>query len=807
MPRGNPFTLQQVTILLLVLVSLTAAATSSKESITKDNLSNVRITRNMASMPLAFTANQGQWNDKVMFRANAGGATMWFASDGAYYQFTRTIESDDNNPISIVDKRYGMPIDDISGRQTSSSAPGIDREPEQYETMMIKANFVGSNANSIMRGIGEMEYKCNYFIGNDPNEWQTDVRNYSAVMYEEIYDGIDLKYYGNGKQMEYDFIVSPGADYSQIEIRYEGAESISINTSGELVVTTKWGKVIEQRPIIYQIENNSRIAVTGEYKMMGDNSFGFELSGNYNPALPLVIDPVLVYSTYLGGSELDVGTSIALDGSGNAYITGVTNSTNFPTLGAFQTDQIGSDVFVTKLNSSGNALVYSTYLGGNHIDHARGIAVDSSGNAYITGVTYSTDFPTQGAYQTDQGSTDVFVTKLNSSGNALVYSTYLGGNTADMGVGIALDGSGNAYITGYTNSTDFPTLNPFQGIFQGGALDAFVTKLSSSGNSLVYSTYLGGTDSDQANDIAVDGSGSAFVTGFTSSTDFPIQGAFQSTHQGISTDAFVTKLNSSGNALDYSTYLGGSSAEFGVGIALDGSGNAYITGRTDSPDFPTKGEYQTFQGVADVYVTKLSFSGDTLIYSTYLGGSDFDLVNDIAVNGSGNAYITGITNSTDYPTQGAFQTDLAGSDAFVTQLNFFGNALVYSTYLGGNNYDEGIGIAIDDLGDVYITGRTESTDFPTMGEYQTFQGGTDDVFVTKLTTICCVGNRGDLNGDGVDANILDLTFAVDRIFRGGAASDCPEEADINADGTPHNILDLTFLVDRIFRGGPPPGPC
>lgn len=540
MLKGNPFP-GKLFVLSIFAVSLVFLISNSEKLHAKTNPSNFQISKNITSMPLAFTANQGQWDEKVLFRANAAGATMWFSSDGAYYQFTRTIESEDGDPISIVDKRFGMAPDDI-----------LDRKPKAVETMKIKANFVGSNANPVMRGIGEMDYKCNYFIGNDPNEWQTDVPNYSAVMYEEIYNGIDLKYYGNGKQMEYDFIVSPGADYSQIKIQYEGAESISINDNGELVVKTKWGEVIEQRPVIYQIENDSRIAVDGKYELMGDNSFGFELSSSYNPALPLVIDPVLVYSTYLGGSELDVGTSIALDGSGNAYITGVTNSTNFPTQGAYQTDQIGSDVFVTKLNSSGNTLVYSTYLGGNLIDYASGIAVDSSGNAYITGNT----------------------------------------------------------------------------------------------------------------------------------------------------------------------------------------------------------------------------------------------------------------NSTDYPTQGAYQTDLAGSDAFVTQLNFSGNALVYSTYLGGNNYDEGKGIAIDDLGDVYITGRTESTDFPTMGEYQTFQGGTDDVFVTKLTTICCVGNRGDLNGDGGDANILDLTFLVDYIFRGsGNPGTCPEESDVNGDGDVANILDLTYLVDRIFRGGPPPGPC
>ena len=795
MHRGNPFPRQLIAILSIIALSLTFQTASSKES-------NVQITRNIASMPLAFTANQGQWDDEVQFRANAGGATMWFSSDGAYYQFTRTIESEDGDPISIVDKRFGVAPDDI-----------LDRKPNAVETMMIKATFVGAKLNPQMIGVDMMEYKCNYFIGNDPNKWQTDVPNYAAVMYEEIYDGIDLKYYGNGRQMEYDFIVSPGADYSQIKIQYEGAESISINDNGELVVETNWGKIVEQRPLIYQIDNDSRIAITGEYRMMGDNSFSFELSSSYNPALPLVIDPLLSYSTYLGGSADDEGWAIAVDVSGNAYITGRTYSTDFPAEGAFQTNQDTIDVFVTKLNSSGNALVYSTYLGGNGSELGLGIALDGSRNVYITGYTLSTDFPIEGGYQTDQGNNDAFVTKLNSSGNALVYSTYLGGSNNDIGAGIAVDGSGNAYINGNTDSPDFPTEAPYQSNHQGGAVDAFVTKLNSSGNALVYSTYLGGISADYCWGIAVDNFGNAYITGQTSSTDFPTEGAYQTTLQG-GYDISVTKLNSTGDSLIYSTYLGGSDDEVGFGIVLDNLRNAYITGWTKSADFPTEGEYQTYQGGAgsyDAFVTKLNSTGAALVYSTYLGGINIDIGNGIAVDASGNAYITGYTFSVDFPTEGEYQTYQGSTDAFVTKLISSGNAVVYSTYLGGSGGDEAYGIALDGLGSAYITGFTSSSDFPNEGEYQTFQGAAD-VFVTRFGPVaqppCCVGNRGDLNGDSDDANILDLTFLVDFIFRGsGDPGSCPDESDVNGDGDSANILDLTFLVDFIFRGGPAPGPC
>ncbi|MCH9031770.1 MAG: SBBP repeat-containing protein, partial [candidate division Zixibacteria bacterium] len=412
MLKINPPDWRLIASFLVVLMTLTAQPAYSNESIKADGLngklSNVQITKNIASMPLAFTKNQGQWDDKVSFRANANGATMWFSPDGAYYQFTRSIPTDELNADSV------NPMYDR-----------FDREPIQYETMMIKASFMGANPNPRMIGVEMLNYKCNYFIGNDPNEWHTDVPNYSAVLYEQIYDGINLKYYGDGKKMEYDFIVSPGADYSQIKIQYESAKSVTINANGQLVVETKWGEVVEQTPVIYQLNNNSRITVVGEYKIHDDNSFGFKLS-SYNPDLPLVIDPILSYSTYLGGSSGDFGTGIAVDASGNAYITGYTPSTNFPTEGEYQTYQGAGDVFVTKLNSSGNSLVYSTYLGGSGSERGTGIAVNDSGNAYITGRTTSTDFPTEGEYQTYQGGTDAFVTKLNSFGNALAYSTYLG---------------------------------------------------------------------------------------------------------------------------------------------------------------------------------------------------------------------------------------------------------------------------------------------------------------------------------------------------------------------------------------------
>ena len=726
--------------LSVVLMTTTGSATTPQ---------SVEVTRNLTSMPLAFTENRGQWDEQVSFRANAGGATMWFTKDGAVYQFTRTIPvgQDPRGPDGRQDGKHP----DLQDSVIPAQAGIHSSEPDSIESIAIKASFVGANPNPQMVGADMMEYKCNYFIGNDPNEWHTDVPNYNAIVYEEIYSGIDLKYYGNGKQMEYDFIVEPGADYSQIEIQYEGAESISINDNGELVVEAKWGEVVEQRPVIYQIDNSSRIAVTGEYSLKGESSFGFELN-NYDPALPLVIDPVLSYSTYLGGSsDYDQGNSIAVDTSGAAYVTGYTYSTDFPTLNPYQgTLQGNSDVFVTKLSSSGNSLIYSTYLGGSFYDYGNGIAVDASGAAYVTGSTESTDYPTFNPYQgTYQGDIDVFVTKLSISGNSLIYSTYLGGSFWDDGNGISVDASGAVYVTGFTESTDFPTLNPYQGTLQGGSVDAFVTKLSSTGNSLIYSTYLGGDGYDHGKGIAVDASGMAYVTGLTFSTDFPTFNPYQGIYQG-DRDAFVTKISSSGNSLVYSTYLGGDGYDFGYGIAVDAFWGAYVTGETNSTDFPT---LNPFQG-----------------------------------------------------------TNHGGQDAFVTKLINSGDSLIYSTYLGGNYNDYGRDIAVDASGAAYVTGNTNSTDFPTLNPYQgTLQGGSVDAFVTKLSepiVSCCLPPiRGNVDYDALDQiDISDLVYTVDYMFNGGPAPICEDEADVNGEGG-IDISDLVHLVDYMFNGGPPPVAC
>jgi hypothetical protein len=741
-------------------------------------------------MPLAFTKNMGQWDDRVLFCANAGGATMWFTKEGVIYQFTRRTPS----PPSPLPKGEGW-------SRTGERAVSFDRfdnARDSIEQLVLTAKFVGANPNPKVVAEGQIEYKCNYFLGNDPSKWHTDVPNYEAITLRDIYPGIDLKYTGDGNgQATYEFLAAPDADIAQIKVAYEGAEETSIDADGRMVVRTKW----DDMTTAIRTPADGALSGTASFSQISESAVGFKSAGPGGQILG-ISSVELVYSTYLGGSGNEnyifSGGNIAVDVNGNAYLTGETTSSNFPTQNPYDGSYNGGsygDAFVTMLSASGS-LIYSTYLGGGGDDCGYDIAVDDSGKVYVTGMTGSSNFPILNPYQMYKASNyDAFVTKLSNSGNSLIYSTYLGGGDSDIGRGIAVDGSGAAYVTGQTMSSNFPTKNPYQ--TSQGFVDAFVTKLSSSGNSLIYSTYLGGTDQDRGVSIAVDDSGYAYVAGQTPSSNFPTHNAFQATYQGGHSDAFVAKLSIAGSSLIYSTFLGGSGAEdyyMGVGIAIDGRGNAYLTGSTSSPDFPTKNAYDgSFNGGpydGDVFVTKLSSSGANMIYSTYLGGSDEDRGVGIEVDGHGNAYVTGRTISSDFPTRNAYQTDQVGTDVFVTKLSASGARLIYSTYLGGGDRDEALGIGIDANGSTYVTGLTLSSDFPTLNAYQsTFQGGSSDVFVTKLNG-CDSDADCDGIADGLD-NCLNEPNSDQQNFDGDGFGDAcdncpfaynPTQEDTNHDG-------------------------
>jgi Beta-propeller repeat/Abnormal spindle-like microcephaly-assoc'd, ASPM-SPD-2-Hydin len=661
-------------------VSLTLAAQANPPD-------SARIVASYGKLPLAFEANQGQSDPQVKFLSRGAGYSLFLTSNEAV--------------LALHEASRQEPA--LPGAKVRTAPEKISRE---IKSAVLHMKLVGSNAKTEVTGQDELAGKSNYFIGNDPKKWHTNVRQFGKVGYKNVYPGVDLVYYGHQRELEYDFVMQPGVNPQAIRLGIEGARTLRIER-GDLVLTSAAGDVRLRRPRTYQEVRGTKQEIRGRYVITRKNEVGFEI-GSYNRRLALIIDPVLAYSTYLEGSVTDGGNGIAVDAAGNAYVTGFTFSPNFPRANPLQPTIHGNeDAFVTKMNAEGTGLVYSTYLGGSGDDTGESIALDSSKNAYVTGTTVSSDFPTVNAIQPAiHGRVNAYITKINAQGAALVYSTYLGGSTFDSGTSIAVDSNRRVYVAGYTQSTDFPTLHAVQPTY-GGEQDGFVTKISASGTALIYSTYVGGGGLDVIRGIAADSAGNAYVIGYTGSTDFPTVNPIQPTnHGGI--DAFITKINATGGALVYSTYLGGSGSEGFLagsgaagrgGIAVDASGHAYVTGDTGSTDFPTKNALQNeFSGGVNVFATKINVQGNALVYSTYLGVGEGA---GIAVDSAGNAYFVGPTDDpVGYP----------GAGTFVKELSATGNALLYSDTFGSSSH--GTSVAVDSAGSIYVTGTTFSKHFP-----------------------------------------------------------------------------------------------
>ncbi len=682
-----------------------------------------KIFRAYDSLPMSFEKNEGQTDPSVRFLAKGQSYHLFLTPAEAVFSF-----------------RSASLLDSIAN-QNPPTSPRLRTSPPD----IIRMRFQGGNRLCRMEGLEELKSRSNYFIGNNPDQWRRDLPQYSRIKIEGLYPGIDMVYYGDQGKLEYDFLMKPGADPNAIRLKFSGGVIVKAGAGGGLALQTKSGRLTLEVPAVYQGEENEKTKVEGRFVRLGPNEAGFEVP-HYDQAKPLVIDPILSYSTYLGGSGEDNGMDIVADALGNAYVTGTTDSPNFPaTGGAFQTTFGGgiSNTFVTKINPTGSAAVYSTYIGGNGEDGGFGIAIDGAGNAYVTGETDSLNFPiTGGAYQTvyGGGGSNAFMAKLNPSGSTLVYSTYLGGNGEDQGNGIMVDGAGNAYATGHTSSTNFPvTPGAFQTTLLSGAGNSFVTKLNPTGSSLLYSTYVGGSGNDMAEAIAVNAAGNAFITGATTSPNYPVTpGAYQTVYGATSSwDVFVTELNPAGSALVYATYVGENNNDAAYGIALDATGDAYVIGSTGG-NFPTTaGSLETaYPGdIGDAFVTKLNPTGTALIYSTYLGGIGNTHGGGIAVDGSGNAYATGDTAGAFPTTAGAYQTVYGGgaSDGFMAILNPQGTALVYSTYLGGSGGDSSFKVALDSIGNIYLTGFSTGNFPTTSGAFQmNYEGGAEDAFVTKF---------------------------------------------------------------------------
>jgi len=672
------------------------------------------------ALPLFFFPNTGQTESAVQYIVQTPDLTAMFRRDGAVFQ--------------------------VHGQQTT-------------------VRFGGANPDVSIGGEEQLAAKINFFLGN--SGWKTDVPSYAKILYRGLYPGIDMTYGGTGRQVKSEFLIAAGANPSLIRLEY--SETVSIDEQGGLVA----GDFREAAPEIYQASGGSRVKIAGRYRVLDQHTVGFEI-GAYDASAPLVIDPTISYCTYLGGSGVTAITGVAVDASDNLYVTGWTEAINFPTAGAVQaSNQGGVDVIVAKLNSTGTGLQYATYIGGRANDQGAAIAVDSLGQAYVTGSTSSSNFPLVLSNRSGLGGvTSGFALKLNAVGNTLLYSGYLGGTIFDAGAAIAVDSNYNAYIGGTTQSSNFPTLNPTQAAF-GGGTDAFITKLNSAGT-ITFSTFLGGSGNELVGGIAVDSVGDIFVAGGTSSTNFPVVSPYQNALSG-SQDAFVTKISYAG-AVIFSTYLGGSggSPQQANGIALDSAGNAYITGITNSTNFPiTTGAFQTvLSGLQNVFVTKMTSTGQTLVYSTYLGGSVYDWALGIAVSAAGNAYIAGYTASPDFPQVSGVQAALNGLyDAVVTELNFGGSALLFSTFYGGSGSDAANAIALDSNANMFTGGQTSSSNLPLLNPIESANAASSTGWVLRLgvtplpSTTPSVTSVSPSSGSGAS-----VTFTAQFADTGGGSS-------------------------------------
>lgn len=674
-----------------------------------------------ASLPLAFEANEGQWNDEVRFLARGRAGMV------------------------VLEPRRAVLIP-----ASPSAAP-------------LQMEMVGGNAGATIRGADPLPQTTHYFIGGEHATWHRDVRSYRRVVYEQVYRGIDAVFHsGSSGELEYDFIVRPRNDPRTIRLRFDGTSSLSID-DGELVIGTGGDPIRMKRPAAYQLTGEERSEVPVRYRILGKATVGFVV-GDYDRSKELVIDPVVLgYSTFLGGSGDEIATAIAVDADRNIYVAGNTASANFPTKGAIRASIAGGrDAFVTKLNPSGNQVIFSTFFGGSGNEGGRPLlAVDSRGDIYLAASTASTDFPTtEGAPQRTYGGgpADAYVVKLSGDGSRLLFSTYLGGEGGDQGNGMAIDPMRDIYIGGATTSRWFPVT---PGVFQTSlhsSRDAFVAKLRADPPALIYSSYFGGfTGTTLGLELAVDGAGAAYLTGRTLATDLPTtSGAVQTSFAGAGLDfgdGFVTRFSPDGSALLYSTYLGGASGESFETIAVDSTGAAYVAGLTYSKDFPTTPA--SFQprhggGDADTFVAKLSPDGDRLVFSTYLGGNNSEQANALAVDRLGNVHVSGTTSSTDFATttDALSQSKKGQNDAFVSTISPDGSQLLYSTFVGGNAppggpQDNLWGMTVNDAGDIYIVGQTRSTDFPvTTGAVQKTHRGSDDAYITKFTVVSERRRRG-----------------------------------------------------------------
>lgn len=683
-----------VGVLLFALFSLTVLAVPFRSSYAAEAEPGVL---DLSGMPLAFIANEGQTDPDVAYHVSNSSGSLFFT------------------PREVV---FSLPM-------------------TQESAYVVHMDFIGADTAAI-RGFNKQAGIVNYFIGNDPSDWHTHIATYGGVHYDNLYPGIDLRFEGTYGTLKGTYTVTPLANPSLIRWQYTNAEQVTLDPqSGNLQIALYDDAELGQRtlaelaPIAWQDINGERVAVDVQYTLNEAGEIAFAV-GEYDPHYTLVIDPEIQYSTYIGGNEDDLGYDVTLDNAGNAYLTGVTQSLTFPrSAGAYQTTlKGGTDAFVTKLNVSisSQKIVYSTYLGGISVDEGHDISIDSTYNAYVTGVTTSNNFPGTPPLSYN-GAKDAFVAKLNSSGTALVYARYLGGSGDDFGDAIEVNAAGQAYVSGWTESSNFPVNSAVQPSL-GGGRDAFITKFSPDGSSRLFSTYLGGVGTDEAKNVFVDATDQVYIAGSTDSLNFPVVFAFQTSYGGGTSDGFLTKMASDGTYV-YSTFFGGSNGDALTSVAVDDLGDPYIVGWTASTSatFPVSAAPLQAEnaGGEDAFLVQLNAAADTVLYGTFLGGGGPDKASDLTLDQSGVVHITGITASSDFPLTDPFDGQAVfnggASDVFVTAIDVDSGTFFYSSYVGGGAADVAEAIGVDPNGGIYVIGHTTSTDFPEIrGAFQ--RGGT-----------------------------------------------------------------------------------
>ncbi len=739
-------------VLLLLCAGLSHAQTALQVA-SASGVNAARTESVLDKLPLSFEINQGQFDKRVKFLARGQRQRVFVTSEG------------------IV---LGLQ----NGGRSGASA-------------VVRLEFRGGNKGAALQGIDRLETITNYFYGNDYTKYITTVPNFARVLQREVYPGIDVIYYGNQKQLEYDFVVAPGADAKWIKLQVSGYESVRLSESGDLLLTTHGGELALKRPRAYQEHDGQRVEVPARY-VLKRNQIQFQVA-TYDSRRPLTIDPMVSYSTLFGGSANETGHGIAVDASGAVYITGETASTDLPVLSAFQSKLLDAlDAYVTKLNAGGTGLVYSTYLGGRSgISSGSGIAVDTAGNAYITGSTNTSQFPvTQGAYQTAMlaGNANTgFVSKLGPQGNTLIYSTFVAGIYSGGGQ-IAVDANGNAVLAGTGAPGFLTTPGAFQAACSGDGIDAIVLKLNSTGTAAIYATFLGGNQEDISSGVAFDSAGNAYVAGYTRSTNFPVANALQSTLRGPQ-DGFVAKFSPTG-AFVYSTYLGGSNADFIEGVAVDSQGNAYVSGGTKSLDFPVVRSQPAIISDFAVFIAKINATGNALVYSGTLSANGVAMLGGggVAVDGAGNAYVGGNAQLTQFPQVDPIVNNLPNFTQalpFVAKVQELSMAtLTYSTVFGipGQPAGQAFGIAIDANANAYVVGYISNGPFPTTsGAYQHVLKGSaglqQDAFVFKLSPGRFTTKLFFSPATPTSADTITLSAAVTNTAPGGTVT-------FSSDGNP-----------------------